>query len=244
MNITPLHHLLWYDGPRFNYGVAKKVVTVNVVGSSWLIHGVPLAWPVCSVLEEFKQNRGGDKVLDFGAGSWVRCIQRIRKSMPTREVHAVEFNEGFHDDSVALKTSFMPFVTFWTPKSFQRLPRRKKFDLILLVNVLNTMPEEWHRRKVFACLSKRLNPMGWMVVYQRVWTAGVNPAGALQYEENGWLISQQPRFDYYTYRAGTGATWFNDQAEECGLEPYPTKTEKNFTSNNTLFKVWEKPFAS
>src|SRR5436305_876991 len=112
MNITPLHHLLWYDGPRFNYGVAKKVVTVNVVG----------------------------------------------------------------------------------------------------------------------CLSKRLNPMGWMVVYQRVWTAGVNPAGALQYEKNGWLISQQPRFDYYTYRAGTGATWFNDQADECGLEPYPTKTEKNFTS--------------
>src|SRR2546423_8154635 len=111
MNITPLHNLLWYDGPRFNYGVAKKVVTVNVVGSSWLIHGVSLAWPVCSVLEEFKQNGGGDKVLDFRAGSLLRYIQNIRKSMPTREVHAVHFNEAVHDDSVALETKITPFLT-------------------------------------------------------------------------------------------------------------------------------------
>jgi hypothetical protein len=241
MKVNPLHNLPWHGGPRFDYRADGRKVAVNVVGSSWGIHNMPLAEPVRSVLRQFRPI-GGNRVLDFGAGSWLRYVRYVRRNLNTREVYAVEFEEAFHDDSAKLKARYAQNVTFWTPKSFEK-QRDEKFDLILLVNVLNTMPEEEHQRDVFRCLSKRLELNGWLLVYQRVWTAGVNPTDALPYG-NGWFIPQQPRYDYYTYRAGTGAIWFNKLAKECGLDPVVTKAENKFTSNNTLLKVWEKPFAN
>jgi SAM-dependent methyltransferase len=239
MKIKRLRHLLWQEGPRFDYsGGGKKPLTVNVVGSGWLIRGA-LAHPVCGVIEEFKQSSGGSRVLDFGAGAWLRYTQYMRKRLPTYELHAVEFDDAFqYATPAALKNGLVNQVKFWQPKSFER-KRGEKFDLILLINVLNTMPEEEHQEEVFKCLSERLNPTGWLVVYQRTWVASENPPDALPYK-NGWLIPQRPPYDYYTYRSGNGANWFNSLAKECGLNPVPTRAARSFTSNNTVFKVWEK----
>jgi hypothetical protein len=241
MKVSPSHKLLWYEGPRLDYRAAGNKVTVNVAGSSWSLSGVELAQPVTDVLREFKEKKRGDNnVLDFGAGSWLRYVTCVRDMLPTRSVHAVEFDEAFHDQSANSKTAFKGDVTFWTPKYFsQRV--NPKFDLILLVNVLNTMPEEEHRREVFTCLSHRLNPLGWLMVYQRKWHESENRDGALPYGD-GWL-TPQANYPYYTYRASTGAIWFNAQAAACGLKPIETKAEATISSGNTFFRVWRKPFA-
>jgi hypothetical protein len=237
MKIQRLDKRFWYSGPRFDYRAAGKKLTVNVVGSSWPIRGLALAQAVCDVLRECH----GEKVLDFGAGSWLRYVEHIRHKLPTRDVYAVEFDEAFRGDSADLKRRFQSDVTFWTPSSFKK-QHDQKFDLILLINVLNTMPEEEHQRQVFKCLSERLNPLGWLVVYQRVWTEGENPAGALPYGD-GWLIPQT-NYNYYTYRAKTGAKWFNARAAACRLKSVTTKAEAKISSRNTLFRVWEKPLAN
>jgi hypothetical protein len=240
MKVRALHRQTWYEGPRLDYRAAGKDVTVNVAGSSWSLSGVALAEPVTDLLSEFKEKKHGDNnVLDFGAGSWLRYVSCVRNMLPTRNVYAVEFDEAFHDQSANSKSQFKGDVTFWAPKYFA--PRvRPKFDLILLVNVLNTMPEEDHRRELLTCLSRRLNPLGWLMVYQRKWVESENRDGALPYGD-GWL-TPQVNYPYYTYRAGTGAIWFNAQAAACGLKAVETKAEAKISSGNTFFRVWRKPF--
>lgn len=226
----------WHEGPLYAYRYAGHDIKVNVTGSSWPIRGVALAQGVCDVLTEFRR-RAGQRVLDFGAGSWLRYVQCTRHMLPTREVCAVEFEEAFRDDASEVKRTLDADVTFWTPSRFANM-RRQRFDLILLVNVLNTMPEEDHQRKVFAALADRLNPLGWLVVYQRIWTASENPQGAVDYG-NGWLVPHS-RLGEYTYRGKTGHKWFNALAAECELRPATTRAE--ISSSNTLLRVWEKPF--
>ena len=227
---------LWHEGPIFNYHAPGKKIAVNVAGSSWAIRGLAAAKAVTKVLREFRV-LGGNRVLDFGAGSWLRYIEPVRRTLPSSDIYTVEFEEAFHDDAAKLKAKFQSDVTFWTPSSFMSR-RTGKFDLIFAINVLNTIPEAEHQREVFSCLSEHLKPLGWLLIYQRIWVESENPAEALPYGD-GWLIPQT--YGYYTYRAKTGAKWFNAQAAECKLRPVPIKTE--ITSSNTLLRVWEKPFA-
>jgi spermidine synthase len=132
------------------------------------------------------------------------------------------------------KRLFLGDISFYSPASF--VGEDDKYDLILLINVLNTIPEEEHRRQVFDHLARRLNPTGWLLVYQRIWSSADKPVDKLPYMD-GWLVPQT-RYDYYTYRAKTGAIWFNLRAEACGLKAVRIKTR--ITSNNTLLRVWEK----
>jgi hypothetical protein len=109
---------------------------------------------------------------------------------------------------------------------------------VLAVNVLNTMPEESHQREAFAALSKRLNPLGKLIIYQRIWAESENPKGARAYGE-GWMVPQN-RHPHHTYRGKTGARWFNERAKELGLKVVALRTE--ISSSNTLLRVWERPF--
>lgn len=236
MKITCRHNRDWYDGPRFEYAVGRNAIDVNVTASSWPIRGVELAKAVCGVLNEFKKSPG-ERILDFGAGSWLRYVQCVRKTLPDRELYAVEYDEAFRDDALPIKKSLDPNVTFWTPRRFANA-RKPKFDIIIAVNVLNTIPEEKHQRDVFAHLCNRLNPLGWLLVYQRIWVEKENPEGALPYGD-GWVVPQV-HYNQHTYRAKTGANWFNARAADNGLKIVATKTE--ITSSNTFFRVWEKLF--
>lgn len=228
----------WYQGPRFEYQASPKAISVNVVGSSWTIKGVALANAVVDVLTEFRKTPG-HAVLDFGAGTWLRYVDCIRRLLPTRDLYAVEYGEAFErEEPAAGRRALEADVTFLRPSDF--LKDKTTFDLILCVNVLNVIPEEPHRRAIFQKLVQRLNPRGRLVVYQRIWPAYDNPPEAIPYGDDGWFVPQ-PRYDYFTYRAGTGALWFRDRAKEAGLREASTKAE--ISASNTFFRVWEKPFA-
>ncbi len=227
----------WHQGPSFEYRLSPKKVVVNVTGSSWTIKGLALAAAVVKILKE-STRFPGENVLDFGAGSWLRYAQHIQKRMPGRDLYIVEYSEAFSEVGPAqLKRAMEDDVTFWRPSDFVQ-NTDVHFDLILLVNVLNTVPEEKHRESMFQTLAKRLNPRGWLVVYQRIWAASENPPGAIEYTD-GWLVPQK-HHDYFTFRGKTGKRWFNEQAEKARLRNVTTKAK--ITSSNTLLRVWEKPF--
>jgi hypothetical protein len=112
--------------------------------------------------------------------------------------------------------------------------------MILLVNVLNTIPEDMHQRTVFAFLAEHLNPLGWLVVYQRVWAEGEPPDVKIPYGD-GWLVPQTVH-NYHTYRGKTGAKWFTACATAAGLHLHPVTNNIRITSANTLLRVWKRPF--
>ena len=178
--------------------------------------------------------RGG-RVLDFGAGSWLRYSQRVAKLMPGSELVVVEYAEAFRDDAATVRDMVARDAEVWRPIDLVR-DLKRSFDLILLVNVLNTLPEEAHRQSIFDTLAARLNPKGWLLIYQRIWAKSENPQGAVAYGD-GWFVPQGP--DEFTYRAATGHKWFSARAAASDLRPKPAPP---LSSANTLIRLWENPF--
>jgi cyclopropane fatty-acyl-phospholipid synthase-like methyltransferase len=193
---------------------------------------------VLSVFKEFKKTASaGCHVLDFGAGAWLRYVAHLRKGLPSPNVYAVEFDEAFQGEAAEVREGEAANITFWTPRQFRKASQR--FDLIVAINVLNTIPEEEHQREVFKVLAARLNPLGKMFVYQRIWAKGESEsAGGTAYGE-GWIMPQS-NHPHHTFHGKTGANWFKQQAEENGLRVIPLETK--LTSNNTFIRAWEKPF--
>lgn len=241
------HGKRWYQGPKFEYRLKypgkDKNVTVDVTRSAPR-GNLALNAQMIQTLKEFFVGPG-ENVLDFGAGAWLRYITMINKTMSRRplELYVVEYEEAFKNRSSGvqpvvtnLRKTFNQYAIFQTPEKFaSRAKRGTCFDLILLINVLNTIPEEDHRAVIFRTLAKRLNPLGWLVVDQRIWVKSENPE-APKYGD-GWIIEQP---NYCTYRAGTGATWFNNMAREAKLVVFPLLIKHN--AHNTFFRVWQKPF--
>ncbi|MHC4621129.1 MAG: methyltransferase domain-containing protein [Planctomycetota bacterium] len=245
--VIKMHSKRWYQGAKFKYRLdypgKSRNVMVDVTRSA--PHGkVTLNAQMVQTLKEFLVGPG-ERVLDFGAGAWLRYVTMINNTMNHRplELYVVEYEEAFKNRSsdaqpevTNLRNKLNTYATFWTPQKFaSRAKRETHFDLILLINVLNTIPEEEHRAVIFRTLAKRLRPTGWLVVNQRIWVETENPE-APKYGD-GWIIEQP---NYCTYRAGTGATWFNNMAREAGLGILTLGIRHN--ARNTFFRVWEKPF--
>lgn len=230
--------LRWYEGPIYRYKHRNATLSVNVAHSSWPIRGLAITKAVVKALKEFKKTApGGPHVLDFGAGSWLRYLAPLRRELPAPNLYAVEFEEAFRDAAKETREAHAPNVTIWTPSRFRK--EERKYDLIVAINVLNTMPEQDHQRDAFAALATRLNPMGKLFVYQRIWAKGESEdAGGIPYGE-GWLVPQS-NHPHHTYRGRVGATWFKAQAERHKLRVISLET--TITSSNTFMRAWEKPF--
>lgn len=241
------HSKRWYEGPQFKYRLdysdRTKDVFVDVTRSA-PHSGLPLSAHVTKALDSIMDGAGGC-VLDFGAGAWLRHATMIKEKMNEcpLELYIVEYEEAFRNRSreaqkqvAKLRDSISSFATFWTPKEFASISKRgTDFDLILLINVLNTIPEERHRGRIFRTLVRRLRPSGRLVVDQRIWVRSENPE-APRYGD-GWIIEQP---NYCTFRAGTGATWFNNMANRARLNVLGLGIKHS--SGNTFFRIWEKPF--
>jgi len=239
-SIEQVRNKSWYNGPDFVYrkreGRKRETLTVHVTASASPLKAVPLSSPVLSLIEKASQKQVAvSRTLDFGAGCWLRYVEPILTKLPETELHVVEYEEAFSGSAAATYLGLKSRFTHWSPGEFADVD--ESFDLILVVNVLNTIPETLHHQQIFRFLSKRLNPLGWLAVYQRVWAQNDNLPTAIPYGE-GWIIPLQ-RQDACTYRAKTGAQWFNAEARGARLRPLQLGIP--MTSGNTIFKVWEKP---
>src|SRR5262249_3608136 len=155
----------------------------------------------------------------------------IRDKHPGAELFVVEYAEAFRDEAAKERRGMDSDATFWGPVDFIE-KKKKSFDLILLINVLNTIPEADQRRSIFSAVAQRLNPLGWLLVYQRVWAPNDTPEGALEYG-GGWIVPQ-PNYGYWTYRGRDGARWFNERAGEVKLRTIDAGVE--LSSGNTLLR--------
>jgi cyclopropane fatty-acyl-phospholipid synthase-like methyltransferase len=193
---------------------------------------------VLSAFKEFKKTASaGCHVLDFGAGAWLRYVEHLQKGLPSPNVYAVEFEEAFKDEAKERRDAHAQNTTLWTPAEFRKEDQR--FDLIIAINVLNTIPEEIHQREIFKVLANRLNPTGKLFVYQRIWAKGESEGdGGIPYGE-GWIMPQS-HHPHHTYHGKLGANWFKTQAKECELRVVDLKTD--ITSGNTFFRAWERQF--
>ena len=227
----------WHQGPFFSYRGSKNI-TVDVTGSSRPIRGLKLASPVVTVIKETKKLPDG-KILDFGSGAWSRYLDCMRELVPDRDVYAVEYEEAFEgEEATAVKRDLANHVTFWRPIDFVRA-KKVKFDLILLVSVLNVIPDEGHRRSILQSLAARLNPRGRLLIYQRIWPDYDAPETAISNGEDGWFIPQS-KPETYTYRAATNKSWCTKVAEGAGLKRATTKA--SISASNTVLQLWERPY--
>jgi hypothetical protein len=242
------HKKRWYEGPRYKYALIYPEETIEViidVTRSAPNEKIDLSSNVVQVIDKFLDGPG-TRVLDFGGGAWLRYSRMLMDVMQHSplDLYIVEYEEAFKNRSrkaqenvACLRKDADGYATFWTPRRFiKRSNSKTHFDLILLVNVLNTVPEVDHRRRMFKAVANRLRPLGWIVVDQRIWAKSEN----LYAPEHGkgWVI---PQTNYCTYRAGTGANWFNQIAEEEDLKTH--RLEIKHSSGNTFFRVWKRPFS-
>jgi len=214
---------------------------VDVTGSSWPLSGVPLSSQVLQVLARCAENEKR-RVLDFGAGTWLRYPRYILEHHPELELFVVEYEEAFAGRSpqaAAACERTRDQATVWTPGEFDtKKVRKQRFDAVLLVNVLNTVPEPGFREDIVKTLSERLYPSGWLVVYQRIWTGSELKGQFFEYQD-GWIVPLDGK-DYCTYRARTGAKWFNQVTRELPLRVLDL--DIGMSSGNTFFRVWQKRF--
>lgn len=153
----------WND-PYFKYKLPKRGIVIDVTASiprfENEIDGLS------DVVAEFDK-RKFNKVCDFGAGKLRNCLYLLKKGF---KVWAVEFEEAF-DTPIAQKRrekalGYKGFFELKYPKEF--LNFSEMFDAVIIVNVVNIVPEERHRKKILNECADRLKSGGlllWMTQY-------------------------------------------------------------------------------
>jgi len=146
----------------------------------------------------------GGKVLDFGAGRLRNALYLLARDIA---VCGVEYEKLASSDGAAKRYGRAKrFKQFWSltyPDEFLR--DTSKFDLVLLINVLNIMPVEGERSLVLQECFKRLNPDGHLLWYTQY--------GDSYYEDqctddnrlgDGWYLGTTRRFKtfYREFSAG------------------------------------------
>ena len=156
----------WKD-PYYKYIVTKrkKPVTIDVTAS---IPPFKVPSPSLSdVVADFKV-RKFKTVLDFGAGKLRNSIFLLEQNF---KVWAVEFKEAFETPAgkqrleeaknFGKQSSGKKFFYLEYPKDFFRF--NKTLDAALLINVVNIISEESHRKKILRACAKHIRPGGMLL---------------------------------------------------------------------------------
>ena len=154
-----------WKSPYYRYTSQRRSIVVDVTGSipnfTGEIDGLS------DVEAEFK-SRKFTKILDFGAGKLRNTRYLLRKGY---RVWAVEFKEGYDTPKAEqifgqTQKKYDKFFFLEYPCSF--LQFKGEFDAVLLINVVNIVPQPEDRKKILVECAKRLKRGGllfWMTQY-------------------------------------------------------------------------------
>jgi hypothetical protein len=142
------------------------------------------------------------KILDFGAG-------KLRHTVPLLElghsVDAVEYRELFHDPSNQVKSNLTKarsygkkFTSVVYPSQFIKLKR--SYDLVMLINVLNVMPEPLERLFVLARCNRALPKGGHLLWFCQHGDATQLKATAEKLTDGGCTSGPGRKTFYKDYR--------------------------------------------
>jgi SAM-dependent methyltransferase len=136
-------------------------------------------------------------ILDFGAGKLRNTLYLLKKGF---RVCAVEFEELFNSSAqaAAYRNSARNkgknrFSTLIYPRDFER--SQQKFDLVLLINVLNTMPVPAERLLVLQFCYTKLRRGGYLFWYTQRGDADYSPRLTSQHRlGDGYYIGYKKRY--------------------------------------------------
>jgi len=150
-----------WDNPYYKYKLARREIIIDVTGSIPRFEGEVDG--LGDVVAEFRK-RGFKKICDFGAGKFRNSLYLLKNKY---KVWAVEFKEAFETPHAQkmkkrAETHKNLFILQY-PNEF--LGCKETFDAVILINVVNIIPEKRHREKVLIECSERLRKRGlilWM----------------------------------------------------------------------------------
>jgi 2-polyprenyl-3-methyl-5-hydroxy-6-metoxy-1,4-benzoquinol methylase len=183
-----------WDDPYFRYRIPKREIIVDVTASIPNFENEVDA--LGDVVAEF-QRRKYNKICDFGAGKLRNTLFLLKKKF---RVWAVEFEEAF-DTPAAQKMRKKArdhggFFELKYPREF--LHFSETFDAVLLINVINIVPEKSHRVKILDECADRLKSGGlmfWMTQHgEPHYKAGVAKRLSLN---DGWCYKLDKRYQSF-----------------------------------------------
>jgi SAM-dependent methyltransferase len=184
----------WKD-PYYHYRLKQRKIVVDVTGS--IPNFIGEIDGLSDVAAEFKK-RGFTRVLDFGAGKLRNARYLLRKQF---KVWAVEFKEAYDTPKAeqifkSTRNSFTNFFFLEYPDKF--LEFKGEFDCVLLINVVNVVPEPGDRKKIVIECTKRLKRGGlllWMTQYgEPHYRPGVTKRLSLN---RGWCYNLHKRYQTF-----------------------------------------------
>jgi len=175
-----------WKSPYYKYIITKrkKKVTINVT-SSIPSFNIPIKG-LSDVVAEFKK-RKFKTIIDFGAGKLRNTMYLLQENF---KVYSVEFKEAFSTPNAKERLeearSFKNFFFLKYPKDF--LDFNKMADAIIMVNVVNIVPEESERKKILRECAIRLKHNGLLLLMTQYGEPHYRPGVTKRLKLNdGWI---------------------------------------------------------
>jgi SAM-dependent methyltransferase len=126
------------------------------------------------------------RILDFGAGALRHSLPLLRAGF---EVTVVEYENAFKRPVAAKKRAaakrFNHFAGLVWPHDFIR--SKEKYDVVLLVFVLQTVPEKSERNRILYEIAKKLDPDGPRRIYYASRFGDKTEADKAHAYRDGWI---------------------------------------------------------
>jgi hypothetical protein len=195
---SPLYNVTMNGGAQVTIDVTNSI-SAGLAPNKGLIDGV-VTW---------MKDRGYTRVLDFGAGALRHTIPLLKAGL---EVTAVEYEQAYerpkcYEARVAAQ-KFSGFAELVWPKNF--LNSRGRYDVVLLVFVLQVIPVKAERALILDAIAKRFDRDGAKrLYYASRFGEGASLPDETRYND-GWVrgVHQNDRTFYTEWNAGDTDAFF------------------------------------
>ena len=144
--------------------IVKELFTIDVTGSAPVMN-VP-GGQLESVFKKITENKkpSNTKILDFGAAKLRNTLYLLKKGF---QVYSVEFKSVYNRPQgkkfLKLCEKYNNFYKVTFPDDFYKM--KDKFDIILMINVLNVMPLFKERLCTLALCKNFIKKSGLLLIY-------------------------------------------------------------------------------
>lgn len=185
-----------WESPYYKYIITKrkKKVTIKVT-SSIPRFDIPIKG-LSDVATEFKKHKF-KTIIDFGAGKLRNTMYLLQENF---KVYSVEFKEAFNTPKAKERLeearSFKNFFFLKYPRDF--LDFNKIVDAVIIVNVLNIVPEESERKKILRECAIRLKSNGLLFLVTQYGEPRYKPNTTKRLKLNdGWIYGLSRKYQSF-----------------------------------------------
>jgi len=173
----------YWKTPIYRFKKGHDFILIDVTSS--LSAGLQAKELVAEIIPYLRQNEVSS-ILDFGAGALRHCFPLIDEGF---NVCAVEFEEQFKNshcsEALELAKSSPNFSSLVFPKDFKA--SEEKFDMVMLLYVLQTMPVPKERDYLLKLLKRKLKNKSYILYFSRY--NQLNPEQKKNTISDGYFLS-------------------------------------------------------